>query len=63
MLRVAVGGDGGCCHTGRRSCFYRRVAFDPATGLVRLVKSELTGSDECHSPALSAAGKTALDGG
>lgn len=22
-LRVRVGGDGGCCHTGRRSCFYR----------------------------------------
>lgn len=22
-LRVTVGGDGGCCHTGRRSCFYR----------------------------------------
>ncbi|MGL4812986.1 MAG: phosphoribosyl-AMP cyclohydrolase [Beijerinckiaceae bacterium] len=22
-LRVRVAGDGGCCHTGRRSCFYR----------------------------------------
>lgn len=22
-IRVRVGGDGGCCHTGRRSCFYR----------------------------------------
>jgi phosphoribosyl-AMP cyclohydrolase len=22
---VMVGGDGGACHTGRRSCFYRRV--------------------------------------
>ena len=22
-LRVRVGGDGGSCHTGRRSCFYR----------------------------------------
>ena len=22
---VSVGGDGGACHTGRRSCFYRRV--------------------------------------
>ncbi len=22
---VRVGGDGGACHTGRRSCFYRRV--------------------------------------
>jgi phosphoribosyl-AMP cyclohydrolase len=25
LIRVNVGGDGGCCHTGRRSCFYRRV--------------------------------------
>jgi phosphoribosyl-AMP cyclohydrolase len=24
-LKVRVGGDGGACHTGRRSCFYRRV--------------------------------------
>ncbi len=25
---VEVGGDGGACHTGRRSCFYRRVQAD-----------------------------------
>jgi phosphoribosyl-AMP cyclohydrolase len=25
---VNVGGDGGACHTGRRSCFYRRVDLD-----------------------------------
>lgn len=24
-IKVRVGGDGGCCHTGRRSCFYRVV--------------------------------------
>jgi len=24
-LKVRVAGDGGCCHTGRTSCFYRRV--------------------------------------
>jgi phosphoribosyl-AMP cyclohydrolase len=24
-IKVDVGGDGGCCHTGRLSCFYRRV--------------------------------------
>jgi phosphoribosyl-AMP cyclohydrolase len=24
-----VGGDGGCCHTGRRSCFYRAVPVGP----------------------------------
>lgn len=28
LLRVEVGGDGGCCHTGRRSCFYRAVERD-----------------------------------
>ncbi len=32
LLRVTVGGDGGCCHTGRRSCFYRRVQGGPAGG-------------------------------
>lgn len=25
LLKVKVGGDGKACHTGRRSCFYRRV--------------------------------------
>jgi phosphoribosyl-AMP cyclohydrolase len=25
LLKVRVGGDGQACHTGRRSCFYRRV--------------------------------------
>jgi len=32
VLRVRVAGDGGCCHTGRRSCFYRRVV--PVAGEV-----------------------------
>lgn len=29
-LKVRVGGDGGCCHTGRRSCFYRVVPTQTA---------------------------------
>jgi phosphoribosyl-AMP cyclohydrolase len=29
-LKVNVAGDGGCCHTGRHSCFYRAVAPDGA---------------------------------
>ena len=29
LIAVVVGGDGGCCHTGRRACFYRSVALDP----------------------------------
>ena len=34
LARVRVGGDGGACHTGRRSCFYRRV--DTADGVAQL---------------------------
>jgi phosphoribosyl-AMP cyclohydrolase len=38
-LKVRVGGDGGCCHTGRRSCFYRSIPIRPGGGnnLVQLV--------------------------
>ena len=25
LLFVDVSGDGGCCHTGQRKCFYRRI--------------------------------------
>ena len=25
LLRVEIGGDAAACHTGRRSCFYRRI--------------------------------------
>jgi len=28
LLTVEPGGNGGACHTGRRSCFYRKVALD-----------------------------------
>ena len=30
LLRVEVGGDKTACHTGRRSCFYRRIKNEPA---------------------------------
>ena len=36
-LKVRVGGDGGCCHTGRRSCFYRSVPMGGQAGAARLV--------------------------
>ena len=29
LLRVQVGGDGGACHTGRPTCFYRHVIATP----------------------------------
>lgn len=32
-LKVRVGGDGGCCHTGRRSCFYRTVPLGAGQAL------------------------------
>ena len=35
LLKVKVAGDGGCCHTGRRSCFYRKVEM--SEGAARLV--------------------------
>jgi len=35
LLTVDPGGDGGACHTGRRSCFYRKIAHrGDATKLV-----------------------------
>ena len=32
LMRVSVGGDGGCCHTGRHSCFYRAVDLGRGAG-------------------------------
>ncbi|MFL5120755.1 MAG: phosphoribosyl-AMP cyclohydrolase [Microvirga sp.] len=32
LLKVRVAGNGGCCHTGRRSCFYRVVERASAGG-------------------------------
>jgi phosphoribosyl-AMP cyclohydrolase len=34
LARVTVGGDGRSCHTGRRSCFYRRL--EKSAGGLRL---------------------------
>ena len=31
LAEVEVGGDGGACHTGRPTCFYRRVEPDGVT--------------------------------
>ena len=35
-IKVRVAGDGGCCHTGRRSCFYRVVENAGEGGPARL---------------------------
>ena len=39
LLRVEVLGDGGGCHTGRRSCFYRRVVPAEAGAPARLERA------------------------
>lgn len=31
VIFAEIGGDGGACHTGRRSCFYRKVEADGKT--------------------------------
>ena len=37
LMRVQIGGDKAACHTGRRSCFYRRVEMnEPGTAAARL---------------------------
>ena len=36
LLRVEIGGDGGCCHTGRPQCFYRQVDGVAEDGKVKL---------------------------
>ena len=38
QIKVEAGGDGKACHTGRRSCFYRRAIAED--GAVRLEKVE-----------------------
>ncbi len=30
LLKVVAGGDGGACHTGRKSCFYRTIESSDA---------------------------------
>jgi phosphoribosyl-AMP cyclohydrolase len=37
---VDVGGDGGACHTGRRSCFYRRVESGAGGARLAFVEPE-----------------------
>ena len=37
---VTVGGDGGACHTGRRSCFYRRVETSGETARLTFIEAQ-----------------------
>ena len=40
MLKVMPGGDGGACHTGRKSCFYRQVVRKGSEISLRLVEDK-----------------------
>jgi phosphoribosyl-AMP cyclohydrolase len=40
---VEVGGDGGACHTGRRSCFYRRIEAGAAGPRLAFIECSKTG--------------------
>ena len=42
LALVDVGGDGGACHTGRRSCFFRRVEAGAAGPRLAFVDSAKT---------------------
>ncbi|WP_368649944.1 phosphoribosyl-AMP cyclohydrolase [Brucella intermedia] len=37
-LRVRVAGDGGCCHTGRITCFYRGITDGPEGACLRAIE-------------------------
>jgi phosphoribosyl-AMP cyclohydrolase len=45
LLKVRIGATGAACHTGRRSCFYRRI--DPQSG-----KLEFVDADRLFDPAV-----------
>ena len=53
-LRVTVGGAGAACHTGERSCFYRRITFGAAPGqaakLARLSTPTSAGVERSKKP-------------
>jgi phosphoribosyl-AMP cyclohydrolase len=42
LALVEVGGDGGACHTGRRSCFYRRVETDGDATRLAFIEASTT---------------------
>ena len=54
LIKVDVGGDGGACHTGRRSCFYRKVALgqNPGAGQ-NLGAGQDLGARQGDAPAMS----------
>jgi phosphoribosyl-AMP cyclohydrolase len=60
-LRVRIGGHGAACHTGHRTCFYRRIpvasSADPSD-----LKLEAAGTPRAFDPASVYGGKPGTDG-
>jgi phosphoribosyl-AMP cyclohydrolase len=50
LALVEVSGDGGACHTGRRSCFYRRVEMDGETARLAFLERATTTTDGRRAP-------------
>lgn len=49
LLKVEVGGDGGACHVGYRSCFYRSVPIGPSAKAVELrIEDKKLGGGHAH---------------
>ncbi|MEW6255119.1 MAG: phosphoribosyl-AMP cyclohydrolase [Pseudomonadota bacterium] len=48
LLKVEMGGTGAACHTGRRSCFYRRATLGAPAAAARLA---FTGDTPRFDPA------------
>lgn len=50
VIKVEVGGDGGACHVGYRSCFFRSVPVGPADGplTLRIEDPKLPGNSHKH---------------
>ncbi|MGB3810105.1 MAG: phosphoribosyl-AMP cyclohydrolase [Parvibaculum sp.] len=50
VIKVEVGGDGGACHVGYRSCFFRSVPVGPADGplTLRIEDAKLPGNGHKH---------------
>lgn len=48
LLKVEMGGTGAACHTGRRSCFYRRISLGQPAAQATLA---FTGDEPRFDPA------------
>ena len=48
LMRVVPGGDGGACHTGRRSCFYRVLYRVPGAAELASLRIDAPARGACN---------------